>query len=53
MPSDVRVEVFCKDCVKCHEKDMFGVATILECRRTSLPVEPEGYCKWGERRSDA
>ena len=44
--------VYCKDCAKMHEKDMFGVRTIMECRRSGNAVEPDGFCKWGERRSD-
>ena len=50
--ADLVKVIRCKDCAKCHEKDMFGRGTILECRRTDLAVEPDGYCKWAERRSD-
>lgn len=49
--ADIVKVVRCKDCALCREKDMFGVATILECRWTGLAVEPDGFCKWGERRS--
>lgn len=48
--SEVRVEVFCQDCAKAVEKDRFGVMTVLECSRDDMVVEPDGYCKWGERR---
>lgn len=44
--------VRCQDCARCCEKDMFGVMTVLECSRDDLVVEPDGYCKWGERRSE-
>ena len=48
-----KVEVIrCIDCAKCREKDMFGVARILECRRTSLATQPDGYCAWAVRREN-
>ena len=50
--ADLVKVVRCKDCAKCHEKDMWGVSTILECRRSGRAVEPDGFCKWAERRSD-
>ena len=49
---EVRVEAFCEDCAKCSEKDMFGLMTVLECGRTGLVVEPDGFCKWAERRKE-
>lgn len=42
--------VHCWECALCREKYMFGVVTILECIRTDLDVEPDGFCKWGKRR---
>ena len=57
MKKDWGVEVIgyydgkCEDCAYCHEKDMFGVVTILECRRNDLAVERDGFCAWGKRRA--
>ncbi len=42
----------CEDCARCEEKDMFGVATILECSRTGLNTQRDGFCAWGKRRVD-
>lgn len=50
--ADIEKVVRCKVCTKSHEKNMFGVVTILVCRRTDLAVEPDGFCAWGERRSE-
>ena len=45
------VEVIrCIDCARCKEKDMFGIARILECTRTDRATRPDGYCAWAERR---
>lgn len=50
--ADIQRVVRCKDCAKSQEKDCFGVMTVLECSRDDLVVEPDGFCKWGERRSE-
>ncbi len=50
--ADLVKVIRCKDCAKCREKDMFGVATILECSRSGQATESDGWCKWAERRSD-
>ena len=39
--------IYCENCGLCHEKDMFGHVIILECERTHLQTEPDGFCKWG------
>ena len=45
------VEVIrCIDCAKCLQKDMFGIARILECKRSGLATRPDGYFAWAERR---
>lgn len=46
------VVVRCIDCADCREKDMFGVVTVLECGRSEMPTQPEGYCYWAERRNE-
>lgn len=44
--------VRCRDCVKGKESIVYGK---LFCHRFSMcdgagfPVEPDGFCKWGER----
>ena len=38
--------IYCKDCALCHEVDMFGQRTLLECRRTELITQADGFCKW-------
>ena len=51
--------VRCRDCVQCREHDMraySGDRSQLLCHHFSMssgagwPVEPDGYCAWGERR---
>ena len=44
--------VRCKDCAKSYEKDVFGLRSVLECSRTDLVVQPDGFCAWGERRNE-
>lgn len=47
------VEVIrCIDCARCKEKDMFGVCRVLECDRTEMPTQTDGYCAWSKRRDD-
>ncbi len=47
------VEVIrCIDCARRKEKDMFGVCRVLECDRTEMPTQPDGYCAWSKRRDD-
>ena len=51
--------VRCRDCMYCREHDMRaygGNRDQLLCHHFSVssgagwPVEPDGFCKWGERR---
>ena len=51
--------VRCRDCVHCREHDMRaygGRRDQLLCHHFSMssgagwPVEPDGFCAWGERR---
>ncbi len=51
--------VRCRDCEHCHEHDMRaygGGCDQLLCHHFSMssgagwPVDPDGYCAWGERR---
>ena len=51
--------VRCRDCKHCREHDMRaygGDRSQLLCHHFSMssgagwPVEPDGYCAWGERR---
>lgn len=50
--ADIEKVVRCQDCAKCEEKAIFGPRTVLECGRTDLVVEPDGFCKWGKRRRE-
>lgn len=50
--ADIERVVRCRDCAKCEEKLAFGRMPVLECSRDDHVVEPDGFCKWGERRSE-
>lgn len=54
--------VRCRDCKHCREHDMRaygGDRDQLLCHHFSMssgagwPVEPDGFCAWGERKGDA
>lgn len=46
--------VRCRDCK--HAEDMTRLHGCWFCRRcccASFPINPDGFCAWGERRDDA
>lgn len=44
--------VFCRDCARCKDKDMFGVKQVLECQKTGHLVHGGDYCSYGVRREN-
>lgn len=47
--------VRCRDCVKCEESKAYSTwfcHRFSMCDSAGFPVEPDGYCKWGERRGE-
>lgn len=48
----LRSIVFCRDCARCKEKEMFGVKKVLECQKTDHLVHGGDYCSYGVRREN-
>lgn len=48
---ELREEIVrCRDCEHCNEEHYGAWGRVWHCERFG-DVEPDGYCKWGERRA--